>query len=88
MSETPTFVEAGTRIYADSGQFLEVTDWTAVGMHGKLYQTRAWAERSAKNKADWEGRSWWRKLWDMPPRGYPTEQMAPLFPNWLGLPFD
>jgi len=86
--ETPTFVETGTRIYADSGQFLEVTDWTAVGMHGKLYQTRAWAERVAKNKADWEGRSWWRKLLNMPPRGYPTEQMAPLFPNWLGLPID
>jgi len=73
MTEVPTFVEAGTRIYADSGQFLEVTDWTAVGMHGKLYQTRSWADRVAKDRANWDGRSWFRKWLGLAPKGYAPE---------------
>lgn len=71
--ETPTFVEAGTRIYAESGQFLEVTDFTAVGMHGRLYQTELWAERAAKRKADWDGRSRFRKWLGLAPKGYVPE---------------
>jgi hypothetical protein len=73
MSDEPVIVNAGTRIYSDTGQFLEVTDITAVGMHGKLYQTEYWAKRTAASKAAWDGRSRWRKWFDMPPKGYEPE---------------
>lgn len=68
--EVPTEVAAGFRAYADNGQYLEVTEQCAVGMHGKLYHTARWMREHNANKAAWEGRSPWRKFWGLPPKGY------------------
>lgn len=73
MGEELVLVTAGERIYSETGQYLEVTDNTAVGMHGKLYHTELWAARTAASKAAWEQRSWWRKLLGVPPKGYEPE---------------
>lgn len=73
MSEERVTVPAGERIYAETGQYLVVTDLTAVWMHGRLYHTELWATRSKNAEEAWASRSWWRKLLGAPPRGYEPE---------------
>jgi len=55
-----------------SGQGLVVTESCACGVNGKLYQTAGWRENTARNKAMWEGRSWWRKKLGIAPKGWPN----------------
>jgi hypothetical protein len=63
-------VEPGYRVIAANGQPLEVTNQTAVGYGGRLYHTEVWARDRDKTKAEWDGRSWFRKALNMPPKGY------------------
>lgn len=85
MIEKPEIVAPGTRIYSGSGQSLEVTNFTAVGMHGKLYHPNAWAARKAENEAAWATRSWFRKAFSLPPKGYEADRPpAPPLLGFLG----
>lgn len=78
--ERPEIVEPGTVIRYPSGQTLTVTDLSAVGKDGVLYQTTAWAKRTALYRTAWDSRPLWRKWLGLPPKGYSvTVEPAPLF---------
>jgi len=79
-------VEPGTRIHCGRGQVLEVTDYTAVGVGDVLYCTIRWIESRDERKRAWDSRSWWRKLFDMPPKGYEpyVEPVQSIFGSLFG----
>jgi len=74
MREEPVIVKPGTIIPMGVGQALTVTDKTAVGHDGKLYQTEAWREATAAYHRRWDNRSAWRKALGLPPRGAEYER--------------
>jgi hypothetical protein len=48
----------------------EVTDRCAVGEGPKLYATQAWLDSRDADRASWAGRSWWRRTFNVAPKGY------------------